>query len=82
MNMTKVSSYTCKVVEGQNATQISDKIEEYLNNLVGSDYFTVFSAATIVEMADQVTGTFTSFLAAIAAISYITFMANWLSLLK
>lgn len=71
MNMTKVSSYTCKVVEGQNATQISDKIEEYLNNLVGSDYFTVFSAATIVEMADQVTGTFTSFLAAIAAISLV-----------
>ena len=38
---------------------------------MGSDYFTVFSAASIVEMADQVSGTLTSFLAAIAAISLL-----------
>ena len=71
MNMTSVSSYVCKVAEGQNATEVSKHIEEYLIKLVGSDYFTVFSAASIVEMADQVSGTLTSFLAAIAAISLL-----------
>ncbi|MGN0906503.1 MAG: ABC transporter permease [Bullifex sp.] len=71
MNMTHVSSYVCKVNEGQNATEVSKRIESYLDKLVGSDYYSTFSAASLVEMADQVTGTFTSFLAAIAAISLV-----------
>ncbi len=71
MNMSNVSSYVCKVSEGQNATEVSSRIEDYLNQLVGSDYYSAFSAASIVEMANQVSGTFTSFLAAIAAISLV-----------
>lgn len=71
MNMSKVSSYICKVKDGVNAIDVSKKVENYLNDLVGADYFFVYSAASIVEMADQVTGTFTSFLAAIAAISLL-----------
>ncbi len=66
-----VGSYTAKVEEGFDATVVSESIETYLDNLVGSDYFSVFSPATLVEMAQSVTSTFSSFLAAIAAISLL-----------
>ncbi len=66
-----MSSYTCKVAEGYDAITVGDSIEDYLTELIGSDYFTVFSAASIVEMASEVTNTFSSFLAAIAAISLL-----------
>ncbi len=70
-HVTTMSSYTCKVQEGYNATVVSNEIEAYLDDLIGSDYFSVFSAASLVEMASQVTNTFASFLAAIAAISLL-----------
>ena len=66
-----MSSYTCKVAEGYDAITVGDSIEDYLTELIGSDYFTVFSAASIVEMAGEVTSTLSSFLAAIAAISLL-----------
>ena len=66
-----MSSYTCKVAEGNDAITVGDSIEDYLTELIGSDYFTVFSAASIVEMAGEVTSTLSSFLAAIAAISLL-----------
>ena len=66
-----MSSYTCKVAEGYDAITVGDSIEDYLTELIGSDYFTVFSAASIVEMAGEVTNTLSSFLAAIAAISLL-----------
>ncbi len=66
-----LSSYTCKVADGYNPTAVADEVEAYLNEIVGSDYFTVFSAASLVDMANQVTSTFSSFLAAIAAISLL-----------
>ncbi|MDY5056715.1 MAG: FtsX-like permease family protein, partial [Bullifex sp.] len=71
MNMSNVSSYVCKVSEGVNATAVQAEIDSYLDKLVGSDNYFTYTAASIVEMADQVTGTFTSFLAAIAAISLL-----------
>lgn len=66
-----MSSYTCKVQEGYNATVVSDEIENYLTDLIGSDYFSVMSAASLVEMTEDVMGTLSSFLAAIAAISLL-----------
>ena len=69
--VTTMSSYTCKVSEGYDAITVGDSIEDYLRELIGSDYFTVFSAASIVEMASEVTNTLSSFLAAIAAISLL-----------
>ena len=66
-----MSSYTCKVQEGYNATVVSDEIENYLTDLIGSDYFSVMSAASLVEMAEDVMSTLSSFLAAIAAISLL-----------
>ena len=69
--VTTMSSYTVKVLEGYNATDVSNNIESYLNEIVGSDYFSVLSAASLVQMAQDVTNTFSSFLAAIAAISLL-----------
>ncbi len=69
--MSTVSSYTVKVQEGVNATTVETNINTYLDNLVGSDYYNTFSAASLVEMAGQVTATITSFLSAIAAISLL-----------
>jgi ABC-type antimicrobial peptide transport system, permease component len=69
--MSVVSSYTVKVADGFDPLNVSDNIEVYLNNKVGSDYFNVFSPATMVEMAKSITSTFSSFLAAIAAISLL-----------
>ncbi len=66
-----MSSYTCKVQEGYNATVVSDEIENYLTDLIGSDYFSVMSAASLVEMTEDVMITLSSFLAAIAAISLL-----------
>lgn len=66
-----MSSYTCKVYDGVDATVVSDNIENYLNDLVGSDYFMVMSAASLVEMSQEVMNTLSTFLAAIAAISLL-----------
>ena len=59
--VTQVSSYIVN----------SDDIEAYLDMISGPDYYRLFSPATMVEMADEITGTFTAFLAAIAAISLL-----------
>lgn len=70
-NMSTVSNYTVKVLEGVNATEVEDEIVAYLDELVGSDYYMTYSAASLVEMASEVTNTLASFLAAIAAISLL-----------
>ena len=57
--------------EEADAVAVAEDIEDYLNEIVGSDYFRIFSPATMKEMADSVTGVFSSFLAAIAAISLL-----------
>lgn len=67
----QVGTYVVKVAEGFSAIAVAEDIEDYLNEIAGSDYYRIFSPATIKEMADAVTGTFSSFLAAIAAISLV-----------
>ena len=69
--VTTMSGYTAQVMEGYNATSVSEDIDAYLSDLIGSDYFMVMSAASLVEMADDVMSTLSSFLAAIAAISLL-----------
>ena len=71
MKMSTVSSYTVKILDGYDATAVSDDIDKYLTDLIGSDNYMVYSAASLVEMASEVTSTLSSFLAAIAAISLI-----------
>jgi putative ABC transport system permease protein len=66
-----VSQYLVKIADGYDTLQVSDDISAYLDSIVGSDGYTVFSPATLAEMAEEITGTFSSFLAAIAAISLL-----------
>lgn len=70
-SVSQVSSYIIKVSEGYNSIDVSNKVEDYLDTVVGSSNYTVYSPAQIVEMAGEVTTIFTSFLAAIAAISLV-----------
>ena len=67
----QVGTYVVKVDAEHDATVVADQIEDYLNAIAGSDYYRIFSPATIREMADSVMGTFSAFLAAIAAISLV-----------
>ena len=67
----QVGTYVVKTEDGADAIKVAEDIENYLNEIVGSDYYRIFSPATIKEMADSVTSTFSSFLAAIAAISLL-----------
>lgn len=66
-----VGSYVVQVNDSADTIAVSDKITVYLDNLVGTDAYWLFSPATLAEMSKQITGTFSSFLAAIAAISLL-----------
>ena len=67
----QVGTYVVKTAEGYDATDVAEDIERYLDEIAGSDYYRIFSPATIKEMADSVMSTFSMFLAAIAAISLV-----------
>ncbi len=67
----QVSSYTIQVEDGFDATKVADDIDEYLSSITDSDTYTIFSPAQLVDMANQIMTTFSSFLAAIAAISLL-----------
>jgi len=66
-----VGSYVVRIADGADPLQVSDDVTAYLDALVGSDAYNLFSPATLAEMATQITGTLSSFLAAIAAISLL-----------
>lgn len=66
-----VGSYVVQVSDDADTIAVSDAITLYLDNLVGTDAYGIFSPATLAEMSKQITGTFSSFLAAIAAISLL-----------
>ncbi|MDD3904563.1 MAG: ABC transporter permease [Sphaerochaeta sp.] len=69
--VTSVGSYVLKVSDGYDTIEVSDKITEFLDNMVGVDGYTLFSPASLAEMATEITSTFSAFLAAIAAISLL-----------
>ncbi|MDT4761893.1 ABC transporter permease [Sphaerochaeta sp. PS] len=66
-----VGAYVLKVADGYDTIEVSDKVTEMLDDLVGTDGYNLFSPASLAEMATQITGTFSAFLAAIAAISLL-----------
>ncbi|NLK13659.1 MAG: FtsX-like permease family protein [Spirochaetales bacterium] len=68
---TNVGAFVVKVTDGFDTIAVSDKITEYLDDIVGTDGYALFSPASLAEMADQITGTFSTFLALIAAISLV-----------
>lgn len=68
---TGVGSYVVKIAESYDTIAVSDAITDYLDNIVGTDGYNIFSPASLAEMAEQITGTFSSFLALIAAISLL-----------
>ncbi|MFA7559975.1 MAG: FtsX-like permease family protein, partial [Sphaerochaeta sp.] len=68
---TNVGAFVVKIANGYDTIVVSDVITEYLDDIVGTDGYSIFSPASLAEMADQITGTFSSFLALIAAISLL-----------
>jgi putative ABC transport system permease protein len=68
---TIVGSYVVRISDGADPLAVSDSIKEFLDSKVGSDAYRLFSPASLAEMATQITGTLSSFLAAIAAISLL-----------
>lgn len=68
---TSVGAYVLKVKSGFDTIEVSDRVTEYLDGIVGTDGYNLFSPASLAEMANQITGTFSAFLAAIAAISLL-----------
>lgn len=68
---TSVGAYVLKVAKGEDTIEVSDRVTEYLDGIVGADGYRIFSPASLAEMATQITGTFSAFLAAIAAISLL-----------
>lgn len=70
--ITMPSMYTVRVVDGYNAVNVAEDVEDYLYMMVGDDsYYTVYSPATLVEMSDSIMGSMTMFLACIAGISLL-----------
>ncbi len=68
---TYVGSYVIRVADGADALEVSDNVSAYLDSTVGTDAYRIFSPASLAEMASSITGTLSSFLAAIAAISLL-----------
>ena len=66
------SSYSIMVSKDANAVTVSDEVESYLFKMLGDDdYYLVYSPATLVEMSNDIMGTFTLFLSCIAGISLL-----------
>ena len=66
------SSYVVKVSEGGNAVTVSNAIDDYMKDKLGSDNsYMIFSPASMVEMSEKVMDTMTIFLACIAGISLL-----------
>ncbi|MCR4675732.1 MAG: ABC transporter permease [Sphaerochaetaceae bacterium] len=70
-NVSSVGTYVITVAEGYDPVKVTDKLTEYLDNLVGSDNYSLMSSASLAEMASSITGTLSSFLAAIGGISLL-----------
>lgn len=67
----RVSSYVIKVGEGEDALKVSDDVENYLKKNVSTNSYNIFSPASLASMSDEITGTFSAFLAAVAGISLL-----------
>ena len=66
-----VSSYVAKLKPGYDTIKVSDNLNKFLDSTVGSNNYQSFSSAIIANIATQVTGALSVFLAAIAGISLL-----------
>lgn len=66
-----VGSYIVRIADGADATKVGDDITAFLDSYIGEDYYFLISAASLATMAESITGTFSTFLAAIAGISLL-----------
>lgn len=69
--VSNVGRYVIKVDEEHDPIAVTDELEEYLDDLVGSDNYSLMSSASLAEMASSITGTLSIFLAAIGGISLL-----------
>jgi putative ABC transport system permease protein len=67
--ITSVSTYIIKLKPGYDTVKVTNQLNKFLDSIVGSDGYNTFSSAMIANIASQVTGTLSLFLAAIAGIS-------------
>lgn len=70
-NSSMTGTYVISVKEGEDTLALADELESYFDSTYGEDTYRLMSPATMVEMASEITGTLSSFLAAIAAISLL-----------
>jgi putative ABC transport system permease protein len=66
-----VSSYVAKLKPGYNTLKVSESLNKFMDSTVGSSNYESFSSAIIADIATQVTGALSIFLAAIAGISLL-----------
>lgn len=66
-----VSSYVAKLKPSYDTLKVSDNLNKFLDSTVGSSNYQSFSSAMIANIASQVTGALSIFLAAIAGISLL-----------
>ena len=69
--VSNVGRYVIKVDDEHDPITVTDELEEYLDDLVGSDNYSLMSSASLAEMASSITGTLSIFLAAIGGISLL-----------
>lgn len=66
-----VGTYVVKAKDGSDASLLSTDIENYLNSLVSTDGYDIFSLSNLREMVGKNMGTVALFIAAIGAISLL-----------
>ncbi len=69
VNIDFIQSYIIRADAGSDVLVVADEIDEFLERLVGSGNYTLFTPSTIADMAANVTNTLSLVLAAIAGIS-------------
>ncbi len=66
-----VRSYLIRTEEGADVLAVADEIDEFLERVVGSGHYYIFTPSTIADMASSITNTLSMVLASIAAISLL-----------
>lgn len=69
--ISSVSNYVVKLKPGYDTIKVGDQLNKFLDSIVGRNGYYTFSSAMIANIASQVTGTLSLFLAAIAGISLL-----------
>lgn len=71
MKTDHVGTFIIKVEDDFDPIEVSDDVSDYLDSLVGSNAYSIFSSASLSEIAGDITDTFSTFLACIAGISLL-----------